>query len=1000
MSVKSLRCATGYIEIVERGRQGSKGDVGSLPSGGLTGEVLSKTSNLDEDVDWLPITGDNSTEGNIPVKENGALENSGLYINGDGDFQTEKKIIAESGFETTGATIGLGESMRIEASGPQLVLHSLVTGTHYEVPYQSIDKTGSGDLFTVKSGAEQNAVIQPVFDTPLTSPVSVGSTALYNQITNAIWIKTTGDVTNYRFQVTSDASGEPIITYPDIYRYERGEGIDIIGAGDHKIDLFYNDKASPLRTLQGEDFTLTVDWDLSIGTILGTSVNNEPYYGADFQIFEMKTIALIEDLSVQSGNRGFFVDEAALNAAIPVGNDGDSAVVLTPSNNIFIWNDTGGTWDDTGIPAGGDMFQAIYDPLTKSVDVYDMDNMDESGTKKVYTNTERLKLQGIEADAEENQTPAEIKVAYESNVDTNAFDDAEMSKLGGIEAEAEVNRSNADLKVDYESNLNTNAFTDAEQSAIVTNSAKTSFPGWDVNPDHAVTVEPTGYPLDLLTGEIDLASSILSFDDGTRTFSITPTGSDFSLYQAGIKYTFSTPQTVQIADVEGEHFIYFENGVLSVTSSLNLNIIYSKPFTAGVYWNQLDQEAIYLGEERHGLKMDGHTHVRLHQKDGTIYLNGLALTGFTIGTGTIDGDAQFGGDAGEIKDEDILLTKGAISNLVGFPIMYKLGSLGDWKREFNTGFSILNTGTGRMAWNEFTGSTWQKTEVLDNNYALIHIFATNDVNYPFTSFMGQSQYTTKTDAKNGAHDELIELITGLPAAEFVAVGSVVFQSSDSFVNAVKSMVVETGNNDTYIDWRASDISFNTKPLSSEAVNTNQFVNITEDDDTTGYLRDKLTDNGNVTFTVENAGGVETMKADASAVPSEYGELFMTVVGNGSLGVVPSKIVWDTNGVSQGITVDVANDRINILSTAVHKIEFVGSALIKRNEIYTFHIYVNGLKVADLGERYTTIDNTIITMGFSRLISLSAGDYVEIYGECEATKDFDMSPGAGFNIVKI
>ena len=91
MSIESLRCATGYIEIVERGRQGSKGDVGSLPSGGLTGEVLTKTSNLDEDIDWLPITGDNSTEGSIPIKENGALEDSGLYKNNDVIFKLRRR---------------------------------------------------------------------------------------------------------------------------------------------------------------------------------------------------------------------------------------------------------------------------------------------------------------------------------------------------------------------------------------------------------------------------------------------------------------------------------------------------------------------------------------------------------------------------------------------------------------------------------------------------------------------------------------------------------------------------------------------------------------------------------------------------------------------------------------------------------------------------------------------------------------------------------------------
>ena len=48
------------------------------------------------------------------------------------------------------------------------------------------------------------------------------------------------------------------------------------------------------------------------------------------------------------------------------------------------------------------------------------------------------KLDGIEAGATADQTAGEIKTAYESNADTNAFTDAEKSKLTGIEAGADA----------------------------------------------------------------------------------------------------------------------------------------------------------------------------------------------------------------------------------------------------------------------------------------------------------------------------------------------------------------------------------------------------------------------------------------------------------------------------------------------------------------------------------------------------------------------------------
>ena len=52
--------------------------------------------------------------------------------------------------------------------------------------------------------------------------------------------------------------------------------------------------------------------------------------------------------------------------------------------------------------------------------------------------TDGTKLDGIEPNATADQTPAEIKTAYESNADTNAFTDSEKTKLGTVESGADV----------------------------------------------------------------------------------------------------------------------------------------------------------------------------------------------------------------------------------------------------------------------------------------------------------------------------------------------------------------------------------------------------------------------------------------------------------------------------------------------------------------------------------------------------------------------------------
>ena len=83
-----------------------------------------------------------------------------------------------------------------------------------------------------------------------------------------------------------------------------------------------------------------------------------------------------------------------------------------------------GTTADNALPkSGGAMTGAITTNST-----FDGRDVSADGTK----------LDGIEAGATADQTAAEIKTAYESNADTNAFTDADHTKLDGIEASADV----------------------------------------------------------------------------------------------------------------------------------------------------------------------------------------------------------------------------------------------------------------------------------------------------------------------------------------------------------------------------------------------------------------------------------------------------------------------------------------------------------------------------------------------------------------------------------
>lgn len=159
-------------------------------------------------------------------------------------------------------------------------------------------------------------------------------------------------------------------------------------------------------------------------------------------------------------------------------------------------------WEKTYESESLDIDLSVY--LNKTTET--LDDVSAGTTNKHFTATLETKLNSIEDNATADQTAAEIKTAYESNVDTNAFTDAEKSKLAGVEPNATSDQSDSEIKTAYENNADTNAFTDAE---------KTKLAGVELNAtaDTTTTIQ-TKRPLKTIenqslegSGNIDLTSS-------------------------------------------------------------------------------------------------------------------------------------------------------------------------------------------------------------------------------------------------------------------------------------------------------------------------------------------------------------------------------------------------------------------------------------------------------------------------------------------------------------
>jgi hypothetical protein len=312
-----------------------------------------------------------------------------------------------------------------------------------------------------------------------------------------------------------------------------------------------------------------------------------------------------------------------------------------------------------------------------------------------------------------------------------------------------------------------------------------------------VMKEPTGF--------VNRTSSTTSFNNLTREFTIQPTATSYEVYVQATKFIKSSAETITIDNASGNHYIYFNStGVLSSTQVLNADLFQNNALISIIYWNTDTSTHTYFAEERHGLSMDGATHSYLHTVFGARYLSGLALEGFVSdGTGNFDSNAIFYSDSGSIRDEDLLIS---ILTQSDIPVLYRQGVL--WRKKAADMFPIIYSGTAgytgaRIPFNELTGGNWQLTEIANNAFVLVHVFATNDKENPIVAIQGIATYGNVTAARLAASTEITSL-SGLPFAEFVALGSVVFESSDSYTNTPKARVRSVNGGD-YVDFRGTQL---------------------------------------------------------------------------------------------------------------------------------------------------------------------------------------------------
>ncbi len=284
-----------------------------------------------------------------------------------------------------------------------------------------------------------------------------------------------------------------------------------------------------------------------------------------------------------------------------------------------------------------------------------------------------------------------------------------------------------------------------------------------------------------LAGIMSRTDNALTLSQGTGTtpniqgtFVIAPTGTNFSFYTAGLKYTKAAADsatcTVTVPATQAQYYIYFDaSGVLQIsTSPWDIASDQAAPVSV-VYWDPVTGTGTKQ-DERHSAYRNRQWHNWAHDTIGTRYGNGFVGT-FANTTLSIT--------QGTIYDEDLVFTSSA-SAATTCRLWYRDATKLSRMQFIDGATTPYRAVAGLLKYDN--GGTL--TSVTQNWYVVNWIYATNDSAHPIECVISQAQYTSST-----AYNAAVEpAFTNLSTREWKLLYKVVYRNindtTPTFVSAV------------------------------------------------------------------------------------------------------------------------------------------------------------------------------------------------------------------------
>lgn len=377
-----------------------------------------------------------------------------------------------------------------------------------------------------------------------------------------------------------------------------------------------------------------------------------------------------------------------------------------------------------------------------------------------------------------------------------------------------------------------------------------------------ITSDPVGFEND--------TDSTISFNDTTRTFTITPLDTKYNIWLKGVPYTITNTHSVQISNTAGVHYIYFtiinNVPVLQTSPTINLtNLLKEHIVVSIIVWDNVDNKHLLLCNERHTISLQSTTHIYLHQIFGAQYVNGFDVINIDLNnTGSSDTEFEIGLSDGIIADEDLLsnikhnttpaLPFEQILRPTGqIPVFYKFGSTGAYRSLDAQIYPIAYSGN-RIQYNSFDNGIWGLTEAFRNkDFIAVWICATNSIEYPIIAILGQHISDNLATAKDDNEWNTLDT-SFLPIVEFKVLYRLIFEANINYENAIKASIVDV------LDLRDIFTAIN---VSGNNSTTDHLVIVSNTDTTPSTLNEKILPGSNVTTSININSGNERLVINAA-----------------------------------------------------------------------------------------------------------------------------------------